>query len=90
MSLVYGPFTALREDPRPWTMSEKILYNTTVHLGWGIVVAWVVYACEYGYGGTCVPMSCVYHWSDLQLFSLSPNSSAATDFHSFNFFHILE
>ncbi|CAB4011959.1 nose resistant to fluoxetine 6-like [Paramuricea clavata] len=51
LSVIYGPFTALREDPRPWTMTEKILYNTTRHLAWGIILAWVTYACEYGYGG---------------------------------------
>ncbi|XP_028392820.1 nose resistant to fluoxetine protein 6-like [Dendronephthya gigantea] len=51
LSIIYGPFTALREDPRPWTMTEKIFYNSTQHLVWGLLLAWVTYACEFGYGG---------------------------------------
>ena len=53
LSLIYGPFTALRKDPRSWTMAEKILYNSTRHLVWGLLLAWVTYACEFGYGGGC-------------------------------------
>jgi hypothetical protein len=58
LPVTFGPFTAFHEDARPWTMSEKILYNTTRHLAWGIVLAWVTYACEYGYGGECGPLRC--------------------------------
>ena len=58
LSVTFGPFTAFHEDARPWTISEKILYNTTRHLAWGIVLAWVTYACEYGYGGECGPVRC--------------------------------
>jgi hypothetical protein len=58
LSVTFGPFTAFHEDARPWTISEKILYNTTRHLAWGIVLAWVTYACEYGYGGECGAVRC--------------------------------
>ncbi|CAB4044491.1 Hypothetical predicted protein, partial [Paramuricea clavata] len=40
LSVSFGTFTAFHEDARPWTMAEKILYNTTRHLAWGIVLAW--------------------------------------------------
>ena len=60
----------MRADPRPWTMFEKIFYSTARHLVWGIVVAWVTYACEYGYGSkyhrdyvsTQCPLIWKYNW----------------------------
>ncbi|XP_046843470.1 nose resistant to fluoxetine protein 6-like isoform X2 [Xenia sp. Carnegie-2017] len=51
LSLIYGPYTAIKKDPRPWTMFEKIFYASTYHLVWAFVLSWVVYACEFGYGG---------------------------------------
>ena len=51
LCLIYAPITALKNDPHKWTKFEKILYACSRHLLWGILLAWVTYACEYGYGG---------------------------------------
>lgn len=51
LCLIYAPITALKNDPHIWTKFENILYACSRHLLWGILLAWVTYACEYGYGG---------------------------------------
>ena len=50
MGLVYGPHKAIVPGNRQWDTDENILFGTFQHPLWGLVIAWVIYACHYGYG----------------------------------------
>ena len=51
MLLVYGPHKSVLPGAEPWNKAENILYGTFQRLLWGLVLAWVTYACHYGCGG---------------------------------------
>ena len=51
MTLVYGPHQDIVPDGRTWNKAENVLYGTLERLLWGMALAWVTYACHYGYGG---------------------------------------
>lgn len=34
-----------------YNWAPSIFYASLQHLAWGLAVAWVVFACHYGYGG---------------------------------------
>ncbi|XP_046843105.1 nose resistant to fluoxetine protein 6-like [Xenia sp. Carnegie-2017] len=50
MTLVYSPHDNVT-DGRQWTKTEKVLYGMFSKVAWSMALAWVVYACHYGYGG---------------------------------------
>ena len=50
MGLVYGPHKAIVPGNREWDTDENILFGAFQHPLWGLVIAWVIYACHYGYG----------------------------------------
>lgn len=51
MTLVYGPYDSILPDGREWSKAGNIAYGTLQRFLWGLVLAWVTYACHYGYGG---------------------------------------
>ena len=51
MSLVYAPHESMLPDGREWGKAENIIFGTSQRLLWGLALAWVTYACHYGYGG---------------------------------------
>ena len=54
MTLVYGPHESIVQGNREWNKTENIFYGTFQRLLWGLVLAWVTYACHYGYGSKLV------------------------------------
>ena len=48
---MYGPYTAYKEGGTPFNMVENIAYGTFSRTAWGLAIAWVIYACQNGYGG---------------------------------------
>ena len=50
MGLVYGPHETIVPGNQEWNKAENVLYGTFQHPLWGLVVAWVTYACHCGYG----------------------------------------
>ncbi|CAB4023741.1 nose resistant to fluoxetine 6-like, partial [Paramuricea clavata] len=50
MTVVYAPHESVVPGNREWNMTENIFYGTFQRLLWGLVLAWVTYACHYGYG----------------------------------------
>ena len=51
MGLVYGPHKSALPGATKWTEAENILYGTFDRALWGLVLAWVTYACHYHAGG---------------------------------------
>ena len=50
VSSVYGVYTYYKEGGRPFTLAENIIYGTLSRFVWGLALAWVIYACNRGYG----------------------------------------
>ena len=52
LSTLYGEYSAVRKDnPKPFTRAENIIYGTFSHCAWGLALAWVIFACHRGLGG---------------------------------------
>ena len=52
LSTLYGKYSAVRKDnPKPFTRAENIIYGTFSHCAWGLALAWVIFACHRGLGG---------------------------------------
>ena len=51
MLVVYGPYSVYKEGGTPFNMAENIAYGTFSRTAWGLAIAWVIYACQNGYGG---------------------------------------
>ena len=51
MLLVYGPHKSILPDAEELSKTENVLYGTFHRFLWGLVLAWVTYACHYGAGG---------------------------------------
>ncbi|XP_028392817.1 nose resistant to fluoxetine protein 6-like isoform X2 [Dendronephthya gigantea] len=50
MTVVYAPYQSTLPGNREWNKTENIFFGTFQRLLWGLVLAWVTYACHYGYG----------------------------------------
>ncbi|XP_028392822.1 nose resistant to fluoxetine protein 6-like [Dendronephthya gigantea] len=51
ITLVYAPHDATLKDGRAWKTAENVIYGMFSKAAWGVALAWVVYACHYGFGG---------------------------------------
>ena len=54
VSAVYSVYTSYKEDSRPLNKAENIIYGTLSRVVWGLALAWVIYACNKGYGSKCL------------------------------------
>ena len=50
VSVLYGTYPSLHGGYNP-SMAANIIYGTFSRFAWSIALAWVVFACNYGYGG---------------------------------------
>ena len=51
MWLVYGPHEYIVKGADIWPLAARVVYGMLERLLWGLVLAWVVYACHFGGGG---------------------------------------
>ena len=52
LSTLYGEYSAMRKNnPKPFTRAENIIYGTFSRGAWGLALAWVIFACHRGLGG---------------------------------------
>lgn len=52
LSTLYGEYKALRKDhPEPFSRAENITYGTFSRFAWSLALAWVIFACQNGFGG---------------------------------------
>ena len=52
LSTLYGEYSAVRKDnPKPFTRAEDIIYGTFSHCAWSLALAWVIFACHRRLGG---------------------------------------
>lgn len=47
---VYGVYTYYKAGGRPFNTAENVIYGTFSRFVWGLALAWVIYACNKGYG----------------------------------------
>ena len=52
MLVVYGPYSMYKKGGKPFNLAENVTYGTFSRTAWAVAVAWVVYACQAGYGGS--------------------------------------
>ena len=52
LAVVYGVRKEFRKHSETFTRAENLFYGTFSRFVWGIALAWVIYACHFGYGGT--------------------------------------
>ena len=52
MSVVYGLYPDFNN--KPLTRAAVIVYGSVSRFVWALALAWVAYACKYGYGGEYV------------------------------------
>ena len=62
MLLVYGPHKSVLPEAEEWNKEENVLYGTFHRFLWGLVLAWVTYACHYGAGGLSLFFSLEEHF----------------------------
>ncbi|CAH3041576.1 unnamed protein product, partial [Pocillopora meandrina] len=65
VSAVYGVYTSYKEDGRPFNKAENIIYGTFRHFVWGLALAWVIYACNKGYGSLVNKFLSASYWIPL-------------------------
>ncbi|XP_022805680.1 O-acyltransferase like protein-like [Stylophora pistillata] len=62
VSVVYGVYTYYKEDGRPFTRAKNIIYGTFSRFVWGLALAWVIYACNKGYGSLVNKFLSASYW----------------------------
>lgn len=71
VSVVYGVYTYYKEDGRPFTRAENIIYGTFSRFVWGLALAWVIYACNKGYGSLVNKFLSASYWIPLSRLTYS-------------------
>ena len=51
LAVILAPYSAVKEDPHEWTKGVNVVYGSFKWLLWDMSVAWVIFACHYGYAG---------------------------------------
>ncbi len=51
-SVTFATYGVLKKGGTPWTRTETIMFWALAHSSWSFGIAWVIWACEYRYGGT--------------------------------------
>lgn len=54
MWLVYGPHKYIEKGAEEWPLAGRVAYGMFERLLWGLVLAWVTYACHFGGGGIVI------------------------------------
>ena len=53
LSTLYGQYKVIRKDnPVQFSRAENIIYGTFSRFAWSLALAWVIFACHNGLGGT--------------------------------------
>ncbi|KAL9976327.1 hypothetical protein ACROYT_G013617 [Oculina patagonica] len=71
VSSVYGVYTYYKEDGRPFTQAENVIYGTFSRFVWGLALAWVIYACHKGYGSLVNKFLSASYWIPLSRLTYS-------------------
>lgn len=71
VSVVYGVYTYYKEDGQPFTRAENIIYGTFSRFVWGLALAWVIYACNKGYGSLVNKFLSASYWIPLSRLTYS-------------------
>ena len=68
ISVVYGPWHVFKPDGWFFTDVENVLYGACSRVGWGMSVAWVVWACHNRVGGVVNSLLSWRAWIPLSRF----------------------
>ena len=51
LTVVYGTWGASKPHGHPFSRAENIAYASLSRFTWAVAVAWVIFACQNGFGG---------------------------------------
>ncbi|CAB3977094.1 nose resistant to fluoxetine 6-like [Paramuricea clavata] len=51
LTVVYAPYSAIKEDPHVWTTGERAVFWSLKWSIWGLCIVWLIFACHYNYAG---------------------------------------
>ncbi|KAJ7365133.1 hypothetical protein OS493_007782 [Desmophyllum pertusum] len=71
VSSVYGVYTFYKKDGRPFNLAENVIYGTFSRFVWGLALAWVIYACNKGYGSLVNKFLSASYWIPLSRLTYS-------------------
>lgn len=71
LTVVYGIYGATKQGGKPFNKVENILYGTFSRLTWGLALAWVIYACNRGYGSLVNKFLSASYWIPLSRLTYS-------------------
>ncbi|EDO47385.1 predicted protein [Nematostella vectensis] len=52
LASLYGLYKNFRTHPEPFNMTENVIYGVFGRFAWAVALAWVIYTCHTGVGGT--------------------------------------
>lgn len=71
VTTVYGVYTYYKAGGRPFNTAENIIYGTFSRFVWGLALAWVIYACNKGYGSLVNKILSASYWIPLSRLTYS-------------------
>lgn len=71
LTIVYGIYGATKHGGKPFNKTENILYGTFSRFTWGLSLAWVIYACNKGYGSLVNKILSASYWIPLSRLTYS-------------------
>ncbi|XP_074618174.1 nose resistant to fluoxetine protein 6-like isoform X2 [Acropora palmata] len=71
VTVVYGIYTTTKEGGKPFNKAENIAYGTFSRFAWGLALAWVIYACNKGYGSLVNKFLSASYWIPLSRLTYS-------------------
>lgn len=54
LASLYGKYGSFKQHPHPFSLAENIMYESFSRFAWAVALAWVIFICHRGYGGTCI------------------------------------
>ena len=61
LTVVYGIYTVTKPGGTSFNKAENVTYGTFSRFVWGLALAWVIYACQKGYGSKGIS-NCKYYF----------------------------
>ncbi|XP_068725527.1 nose resistant to fluoxetine protein 6-like [Montipora capricornis] len=71
VTVVYGIYNSTKKGGTPFNKAENITYGTFSRFTWGVALAWVIYACNKGYGSLVNKFLSASYWIPLSRLTYS-------------------
>ncbi|XP_068723266.1 nose resistant to fluoxetine protein 6-like [Montipora capricornis] len=71
VTVVYGIYPSTKKGGTPFNKAENITYGSFSRFTWGLALAWVIYACNKGYGSLVNKFLSASYWIPLSRLTYS-------------------